>query len=60
VTVVSDRTAEADGLATALLVMGPDLGMRYATDAGIAAYFLQRVGDDVEERTTTAFDALLE
>ena len=60
VTVVSNRTAEADGLATALLVMGPDVGMRYATDAGIAAYFLLRIDDDVEERTTPAFDALLE
>jgi thiamine biosynthesis lipoprotein len=59
VTVIGDTSAEADGLATALLVMGPDDGMRFARDERIAAYFLLRLDPDVEERMTPEFRALL-
>jgi thiamine biosynthesis lipoprotein len=59
VTVISDSSAEADALATALLVMGPDDGMRFAQDADIAAFFLIRLDPDFEERVTPAFEALL-
>jgi thiamine biosynthesis lipoprotein len=59
VTVVGATSADADALATALLVMGEEKGMTFAEDEEIAAYFLLRVGDGVEERASTAFEALV-
>jgi len=59
VTVISDTSAEADALATALLVMGPDDGMRFAREAKIAAFFLLRLDPGIEERVTPEFEALL-
>lgn len=59
VTVVSDTSAEADALATALLVMGPDDGMRFARESRIAAFFLLRLEQGIEERVTPEFEALL-
>lgn len=51
VSVVAATTAEADALATALMVMGPDRAPRFATDEDIAALFQVRSADgiDVEE-----------
>lgn len=40
VTVVSETAMKADALATALLVMGPDAGYRFASKNGLAALFL--------------------
>jgi thiamine biosynthesis lipoprotein len=59
VTVIGENSAEADALATALLVMGPDDGLQFARDAGIAAFFLLRRDPDFEELVTPEFDALL-
>lgn len=56
VTVIADTAADADGLATALLVMGPAAGFEFAERESIAAYFLIRDGDDgIAERETSAF-----
>ena len=59
VTVIGTNSAEADALATALLVMGPDSGLKFARDAGIAASFLLRRDPDFEELVTPEFAALL-
>jgi thiamine biosynthesis lipoprotein len=59
VTVISDTSAEADALATALLVMGPDDGLHFAQDGNIAAYFLLRRDSGIEALSTPEFEALL-
>ena len=55
VTVVADAAARADGLATGLLVLGPDKGMALADSHGIAAYFLVRSNGSFAERSSDAF-----
>ena len=58
VTVVDDTAADADALATALLVLGPDEGLALAEHENIAAYFLVRDRDDIRERASGPFKAL--
>jgi thiamine biosynthesis lipoprotein len=58
VTVIAPVAAEADALATALLVLGPESGPGLAEEKGVAAYFLVREATGVREITTSAFDAL--
>lgn len=60
VTVIADDCATADGLATALLVLGPERGFERAQAAGITAFFVSRQGDDFVDRSTARFDALAE
>jgi len=55
VTVVANLAAEADGLATALLVMGPAAGYEFAVEESIAAYFVVRDGDAYRDLATPAF-----
>ena len=55
VTVVAQTAAFADAAATALLVLGPDAGMKLAEQENIAAYFLLRLGNEFEERTSSLF-----
>ena len=57
VTVIADRAALADALATALLVLGPDEGLALARREGIAAYFQVRSADGFAEQETPAFQA---
>jgi thiamine biosynthesis lipoprotein len=58
VSVIDDSCARADGLATALMVLGPDQGYNLAEKLDIPALFLIRQNDgDLEERTTSAFQA---
>jgi thiamine biosynthesis lipoprotein len=57
VTVVAESAAFADAAATALLVLGPDTGMKLAEDERIAAYFLLRLDGDFEERMSSHFTA---
>ncbi|QDT69034.1 Thiamine biosynthesis lipoprotein ApbE precursor [Planctomycetes bacterium MalM25] len=45
VTVLADTCREADGLATALLVLGPVAGYDWAIEQEIAAYFVSREPD---------------
>ena len=59
VTVVAGSCLEADGLATALEVLGPDAGYALAVDLDLAVLFLVR-GDDgtITARSTDRFEAL--
>ena len=58
VTVVDAIGHRADALATALLVMGPDAGMRLAIDQGLAVLFLIRTDAGIVEQMSPAFGAL--
>ncbi len=60
VTVVSDRAAFADAVATALVVMGLDRGLVFAEREGIAAYFLVRTESGIVEHMTSMFSLLPE
>lgn len=61
VSVVTDTCLEADGLATALMVLGPDEGLRRAEESGLAVLFLLFDGHGgFDERATPAFEALLD
>lgn len=46
VTVMAASCAEADAWATALLVLGPEAGLKLAQRQGLSALFLTRQGDD--------------
>ncbi len=54
VTVLASSAMWADGLATALNVLGPEEGLALAERQGLAAVFLIRRADGFEERYTTA------
>ncbi|HSG02759.1 MAG TPA: FAD:protein FMN transferase [Marinobacterium sp.] len=58
VTVLRPTCAEADALATALMVMGDEAGFEFARERGIAAYFLVKDpdSDGFIERATTEFE----
>ena len=57
VSVVADRCARADGLATALEVLGPDDGYALAVERGWAALFIVEDADGAfSERLTPAFE----
>jgi thiamine biosynthesis lipoprotein len=61
VSVIHASCMTADGLATALSVLGPDEGFELAERQDIPAYFLVRVADDVfEEKQTSEWAALIE
>jgi FAD:protein FMN transferase len=49
----------ADALSTALYVMGPEEGLPWAEQHGVAACFMALDGNRVVPMTTTRFDALL-
>jgi FAD:protein FMN transferase len=55
VSVVSESAGFADAMATALLVLGPEEGMRLATRQHVAAYFQLRTENGFEELMTPAF-----
>lgn len=59
VTVVAERAAYADAMATALMVMGPQAGPSFAEHNSIAALFLQHEGDKLTEIMTAEFEALI-
>jgi thiamine biosynthesis lipoprotein len=59
VTVVHPQCMQADALATALLVLGPEAGWAYAQRHRLAALFIRRGAEGHEARPTEAFDALL-
>lgn len=61
VSVIADRCVVADGLATALEVLGPNHGYALAVERGWAALFLSRDEDGaIAERATPAFSAFVE
>jgi len=59
VTVVAGDCMRADALATALLVLGPDRGLRLAESLGLAAHFIERLAPGrYADRQSRAFAAL--
>ncbi len=60
VTVSAPTAMEADALATALYVLGPEQGTRYAAQHRIAALFIIRRGDGLKEISTPQFAELLD
>ncbi|SDK22415.1 thiamine biosynthesis lipoprotein [Microbulbifer yueqingensis] len=60
VTVIADICAEADGLATALNVMGADAGLKLAEREGLAVFMLVKTDNGFEERFSSAFTPYLE
>jgi thiamine biosynthesis lipoprotein len=61
VTVVADDAFAADGVATALFVMGPDAGYDWCVEHKVAALFLDSgaEGQPMRHRTTPRFDELV-
>ncbi len=57
VTVLSRQCAEADALATALIVMGPASARRWAQQHEVATLMLMREGERVQAETSPAFTA---
>ncbi|MFT3755144.1 MAG: FAD:protein FMN transferase [Pseudoxanthomonas sp.] len=55
VTVVADDAMHADAWATALTVMGADAGFDFAQTRGLAARFITRDGNGLQETLTDAF-----
>ncbi|WP_244613158.1 FAD:protein FMN transferase [Modicisalibacter radicis] len=60
VTVIAERCATADALATAFTVMGERAGLELAERESIAAYFIVRSGDGFETRMSSTFAPYLE
>ena len=59
VTVVHPQCREADALATALFVLGPEAGLAWARARQLAALFvLREPGSGLRDLATPAFDAL--
>lgn len=57
VTVIAETCREADGLATALLVLGPTAGYDWAVEHEVAALFVRRTtADELAEQTTPAWE----
>ncbi len=59
VSVIADRCLDADGWATALIVLGEDEGYRLAVEQDLAALFLVRAGGSFEEHATPRFEELM-
>jgi len=59
VSVVHDSAMWADGWSTALMVMGLEAGLQFATVKGLAARFIQRQGEGYVEHFSPALAALL-
>lgn len=57
VSVIAATCMEADPLGTTLTVLGPDEGIRWASERGIAALMVVRTANGYEQRMTPAFAA---
>ena len=55
VTVISGTAMHADGMATTLMILGPDAGYQLAEREALAALFVVRVEDRFVDRSTPAF-----
>jgi thiamine biosynthesis lipoprotein len=60
VSVVAGSAMRADALSTALMVLGPEAGLRLALRENIAALFVLREGARLGEKRTPAFEPYLE
>jgi thiamine biosynthesis lipoprotein len=55
VTVLDASAMRADAMATALMVLGPEVGFTLAEQQGLAAFFIVKAGQGFEDRSTSAF-----
>ncbi|WP_020157108.1 FAD:protein FMN transferase [Methylobacter marinus] len=55
VTILSKTTMEADALATAIMVLGPDEGYTFAERNNIAAFFIIKAAEGFDKKSTPAF-----
>lgn len=55
VTVAHPQAVYADGLSTLLMILGPEEGMTFATQSGIAAFFIVREGGGFVTKASPAF-----
>lgn len=60
VSVLHKSAMMADGLATAMTVLGPKEGMDFAKAHELAVFFIVRTDEGVKEISTPAFDAILQ
>lgn len=60
VTVIDRSCMRADALATAIMVMGPDKGMRFAEQQQLAIFMLVKQNETYIEKYSTAFKPYLE
>ena len=60
VSVVHQSCLYADGLATAINVMGPEKGFAFAEARGLAAFMIVRQGDGFAEKMTSQFEKLVQ
>ena len=60
-TVLDPSCMQADGYATALMVMGEEEGFRFAEEHGLVALFLVREGaEELSEKVTSRFEVLFD
>ncbi len=59
VTVIDANATRADGLATAITVLGPEAGLKFAQDNNIAAYMLVKEDFGFSEQYSDAFEPYL-
>jgi thiamine biosynthesis lipoprotein len=59
VTVIHPSSMTADGLSTALMVMGIEQGMQFAIDNDIAALFIAKTENGFDEQFTVKFKQFL-
>lgn len=60
VTVIAPKCAIADAWATALMVMGPEKGLKFADKEGLLAYFLIKTDEGIKHRVSSAFTKYLD
>jgi len=59
VTVANPSTMQADAMATALMVLGPEAGYRFAEEHQLAAFFIVKSEDGFYDKATAAFGQYL-
>ena len=59
VSVLASEAIQADPMGTLMTVLGPERGMAYATEHGLAVMFILHGPHGLEERLTPAFEAAL-
>lgn len=59
VTTIAAECMRADSIGTAMMVLGPELGMAYAEKHGLAVLFVLHDGERFVERMSPAFAALI-
>ncbi len=60
VSVIADNCMTADGYATALMVLGPELGYDFALQYGLAVYMIEKQGDEFVIKTTPQIKPFME